>query len=103
MEGFLPVFFLLVVLKIPVLGMIWLLWWANPKNAKPEASTDDGGSARIRPDRPPRRPFGPRRGPHGGTLTGPEPARARRPAHADALKERARSRERSLSAETSRR
>ena len=26
--GFWPIFFLLVVLKIPVLGAIWLVWWA---------------------------------------------------------------------------
>ena len=28
-EGFWPIFFLIVVLKIPVLGSIWLVWWAS--------------------------------------------------------------------------
>lgn len=98
MEGIWPVFFLLVVLKIPVFGMIWLLWWANPDNAKPEASTDDGGSSRVRPGRPPRHPFGPRRGPHGGGIpVSPEPSHARRPHHADALEAKTRARESSRS------
>ena len=65
MEGFLPVFFLLVVLKIPVLGAIWLVWWASKQAPEPDGAGDeDGGFKRFRPD--PRRPRGPRRGPHGG-------------------------------------
>jgi len=89
-EGFLPVFFLLVVLKIPVLGAIWLVWWAGRQTPEPEAAgDDDSGFKRFRPE--PRSPRGPRRGPHGGgaramppcppggrtrVLTPPAPARA---------------------------
>jgi hypothetical protein len=42
MEGWLPIFFLLVVLKIPVIGALWLVWWAS---REPEAETagDDLG------------------------------------------------------------
>lgn len=104
MDGILPVVYFLIVLKIPVLGMIWLLWWADKENSKSEPSGDDGGSAKVRPGRPPHRPFGPRRGPHGGGIpTSPEPAHAGRSRHADAVRERARAREHSLSFESSRR
>ena len=36
-EGFWPIFFLLVVLKIPVFAALWLIWWAS-KAPEPEAS-----------------------------------------------------------------
>lgn len=63
MEGFLPIFFLLVVLKIPVLGALWLIWWAS-KAPQPEGEAGGGsgdGFGRWRPA--PRRPRGPRHGP----------------------------------------
>lgn len=62
MDGFLPIFFLLVVLKIPVLGALWLVWWAS-KAPEAESSRDDssGGFNRRRPF--PTRPRGPRHGP----------------------------------------
>lgn len=63
MEGFLPIFFLLVVLKIPVLGALWLIWWAA-KAPEPETGGmgGDGGGSGRRPRRP-ILPRGPRRGP----------------------------------------
>jgi len=70
-SGFWPVFFLLVVLKIPVLGGIWLVWWAS-REPEPEGATgDEGGGFRRRPQ--PRLPRGPRRGPHGGGAALPIP------------------------------
>src|ERR1700761_1002020 len=65
MTGFWPIFFLLVVLKIPVLGSLWLVWWASKQPTEPEEVEDTGGGAKYRRPRP-RRPQGPRRGPHGG-------------------------------------
>jgi hypothetical protein len=64
-EGFWPIFFLLVVLKIPVLGSLWLVWWASRAKPLPDEAADDDGGFRFRnPD--PSRPRGPRRGdPHG--------------------------------------
>ncbi len=65
-EGWLPIFFLLVVLKIPVFGALWLVWWASrPPQADgaAEEGTDDG-FRRWRPQ--PLHPRGPRRGPGGG-------------------------------------
>jgi hypothetical protein len=53
-------------LKIPVLGSLWLVWWASRAEPLPEDATgqDDGGFRRFRPQ--PGNPRGPRRGgPHG--------------------------------------
>ena len=65
MHGFLPIFFLLVVLKIPVLGALWLIWWAS-KEPDTEGSQDDsnGGFNDRRPF--PTRPRGPQHNPSGG-------------------------------------
>ena len=59
-----PIFFLAVVLKVPAIGMIWLVLWAAKTQPGAEASggDEDGGTRRDR------LPFGPRRG---GPLTGP--------------------------------
>jgi hypothetical protein len=76
MEGWLPIFFLLVVLKIPVLGALWLIWWAS-KAPEPETSGGDSGGdpERWRPLRP--RPRGPQ---HGPIQTGCGERRLRSPA-----------------------
>jgi hypothetical protein len=62
-EGFLPIFFLLVVLKIPVFGALWLVWWASKAPEGEEAGRESGdeGFGRWRPL--PRRPRGPQHGP----------------------------------------
>jgi hypothetical protein len=74
MEGFWPIFFLLVVLKIPVFGALWLVWWASKA---PEEDTAEDGNGNSGPRRPfPSRPSGPRRGPHGGANF-PPPQRVR--------------------------
>ena len=66
MDGFFPIFFLMVILKIPVAALLYLVWWAfraetQPEEAPPEA--DDHRFRRFR--REPKRPRGPRRGDHG--------------------------------------
>jgi hypothetical protein len=71
-EGFWPIFFLLVVLKIPVLGALWLVWWASQPLPDGDAAEDEGrGFKRWRPQ--PIGPRGPRRGPHGGGAARPLP------------------------------
>jgi hypothetical protein len=65
-EGFLPIFFLMVILKIPVAALLYLVWWSfraetQPDEAPPEA--DDHRFHRFR--REPKRPRDPRRGGHG--------------------------------------
>lgn len=57
--------FMGLILKIPVLAAAWLLWHAIRSEPDPaEATEDDGGSERNHFRREPKRPRGPRRGPH---------------------------------------
>jgi hypothetical protein len=68
---------LMLALKIPLVALICLVWWAIKQ--EPESSPspeDDGGIKRHRPH--PRNPFPrpPRRGPHGDPAP-PPPARVR--------------------------
>src|SRR3954468_3436328 len=75
-----PIIFLAVVLKIPVLYGMWLIWWAvkdEPQLEDLPGDSDDHSFRRFR--RNPLKP-GPRsRGPHGGGATlelpGPEGGR----------------------------
>jgi hypothetical protein len=63
----LPIFFLLVVLKIPVFGALWLVWWAS--KAPDTDSLQDDSNGGFNPRRPfPTRPRGPHGGPHGGAV-----------------------------------
>jgi hypothetical protein len=65
-EGWVPIFFLMVILKIPVALLLYIAWWAFHAQPEAEEAPADGGSdhgfKRFRRD--PRRPRGPRRGPH---------------------------------------
>jgi hypothetical protein len=77
-----PIIFLAVVLKVPVLYGMWLIWWAvkdEPQVEDLPGDADDHSFRRFR--RNPLKP-GPRsRGPHGGGATvrlpGPEGGRTR--------------------------
>jgi hypothetical protein len=65
-HGFWPIFFLMVILKVPVGMLLYLVWWAFraetlPEEAPPES--EDHRFGRFR--REPKRPRGPRRGDHG--------------------------------------
>jgi hypothetical protein len=73
MHGFWPIFFLLVVLKVPVFSALGLVWWASRPAPEPDGAQEDpdGGFRRFRPQ--PKRPGGPRRGPHGGGAAQPLP------------------------------
>ncbi len=74
MDGFFPIFFLMVILKIPVAAMLYLVWWAFRAETLPEEAppgSDEHGFRRFR--REPKRPRGPRRGGHGpGALPLPD-------------------------------
>src|SRR3954463_11118241 len=57
--------FMGLILKIPVLGAAWLIWHAVRSEPEPaEAAEEDGGSEKRHFRREPKRPRGPRRGPH---------------------------------------
>jgi hypothetical protein len=63
MEGFWPIFFLLVVLKIPVFAALWLIWWAG-KAPEADSAAEDSGDEGFNRWRPlPVRPRGPQHGP----------------------------------------
>jgi hypothetical protein len=67
--------YLMFILKIPIVGLLWIVWWAIKAEPEPAAPHDDGGS-KVHPHRHPRRPLprrGPRRGPHGGLAMSPPP------------------------------
>jgi hypothetical protein len=64
MDGFWPIFFLAIVLKIPVFAALWLVWWAARAVPEPDQELDDGDGGFRRWRREPRTPPGPRRGPH---------------------------------------
>jgi hypothetical protein len=78
MEGFWAIFWIAVVLKIPVAMLLYIVWWAikDPPLAEVEGS-DNGGSDRD-PRPHPRGPVPkpPRRGPHAAPRPTP-PARVR--------------------------
>ena len=58
-------FFLFVALKVPLLALCWLVWWAIHQVDDPAQDQDGGGGARRRPHPPGPLPRTPRRGPHG--------------------------------------
>jgi hypothetical protein len=63
-EGFWPIFFLGVVLKLPVAMALYLVYWAVQAEPELEELPDDGDHGFRRWRAEPRRPRGPRRGPH---------------------------------------
>lgn len=98
MEGLEAMIFMGLILKIPVAFACWILYWAWSSQPGPaEAPDEGGGNDRFhRVGRGPRRPRGPRRGPHGPaalplpcpdgsevrvTRRRPEPGRIPTPAH----------------------
>lgn len=67
--------YLMLFLKLPIAGLLWLVWWAIHQETEEPAGSEDDGGTKLRPHHP-RRPFPrtPRRGPHGS----PAPASPRR-------------------------
>ena len=64
MSGFWAIFWLAVVLKIPIVALLLIVWWAIREPPMPEADEEDGGGSDRDPRHPRRRPpHPPRRGP----------------------------------------
>jgi hypothetical protein len=80
MHGFWGVFWLAVILKIPIVALLLIVWWAVRQPPVPEAEQDDGsGGSRRDPHPRNRPPHLPRRGPHGDPQpTPPERVRVSR-------------------------
>ncbi len=74
-------FFLFVVLKVPLIALCWLVWWAVRQEPDLAAVDGGGGGARPRPHPAAPLPRPPRRGPHGDAAP-PSPPRVRPPAAA---------------------
>ncbi|HEX8647971.1 MAG TPA: hypothetical protein VF715_13845 [Thermoleophilaceae bacterium] len=57
---------MMVVLKIPIVALLWLVWWAiKQSDMEIEQPPEGGGGSDRHPHRGgPRRPRPPRRGPH---------------------------------------
>lgn len=68
---------LMVALKIPLIALLWLVWYAA-QPPDPEAADDEGGGGGNdrQGEGDPRGPLSPRRGPHGDPLP-PAPQRVR--------------------------
>jgi hypothetical protein len=65
-DGFFPIFFLMVILKIPVAALLYLVWWAFHASTEPEEAPPESDDHRFRRfRREPKRPRDPRRGGHG--------------------------------------
>ena len=68
---------LMFALKIPIVALLWIVWWAI--RSEPETEQEpDGGDGGTKHPRHPRQPFPrrPRRGPHGDPAL-PAPRRTR--------------------------
>jgi hypothetical protein len=75
--------YLFVALKIPILMLFALVWWAVHQEPDPAEDARDGGQRAQRPHPPPRLPHAPRRGPHGDDALA-SPPRVRPPVDARA-------------------
>jgi hypothetical protein len=64
-DGWIPIMFLMVVLKIPVVALLYLVWWAFRASTEPETAGGEEDHRFRRFRREPKRPKGPRRGDHG--------------------------------------
>ena len=64
MDGFWAVFWLAVILKIPIVALLGIVLWAIRQPPVPEADQDEGGGPRRDPHPRIRPPQPPRRGPH---------------------------------------
>lgn len=82
--GVLPIVLVIIAMKLPILGMLWLVFWAGKMpETEPPAEEKLRGHRPRRPEPPLRR--GPRRrGPHGGGAARPLPARHGARSHAPA-------------------
>ena len=69
--------YLFLGLKIPLLLLYWLVYWAIKAEPEPEDAGGDVGARKARPHPAPTLPRTPRRGPHGDPLPPPPPPRVR--------------------------
>jgi hypothetical protein len=65
--------YLFVGLKLPILALGLIVWWAVRQEPEPGETEGGDGGQRTRPHAPPSLPRPPRRGPHGDPAPLPPP------------------------------
>ena len=65
--------YLFIGLKIPILMLGAIVWWAVRQTPEPIEPENGDGGRRVRPHAPPKLPRPPRRGPHGEHAPLPPP------------------------------
>lgn len=68
---------LMFVLKIPIIGLFTIVWWAIRSTDEPAPEQKVRAEPRPHPHRPPRPPPRRPRGPHGESASLPSPPRVR--------------------------
>lgn len=68
---------IMVVMKIPLVTLCWLVWWAIRAQPDLEDEPQDGSGGSKRPHTPPRAPRRRPRGPHGDPAVTPPKPRVR--------------------------
>ncbi len=66
-------FFMFVALKVPLIALAWLVWWAIHQVDDPAHDSGGDGGAKRRPHPIGPLPRTPRRGPHGDPAPLPPP------------------------------
>lgn len=74
MDGWLPILFLAVILKVPVFAGMYIVWYAVKAEPETEDAPGEGDHGFRRWRREPTAPRGPRRDPHGGGVARSLPA-----------------------------
>ena len=68
--------YLMFALKVPIVALLWIVWWAIRSEPEPAHGESGGGGSSRRPHPRPPRPRRPRRDPHGDPAP-PAPPRVR--------------------------
>jgi len=76
--------YMMFVLKIPIVALLWIVWWAIHQTPEPQSTGHDDGGTKPTPHPHSPLPHVPRRGPHGDPPP-PAPARVRVPARARSI------------------
>ncbi len=66
MDGWVPILFLAVILKIPIFAGLYLVWYSVRAEPETEDAPGEGEHGFRRWRREPKSPRGPRRSPHAG-------------------------------------
>jgi hypothetical protein len=86
--GVLPIVLMILAMKLPILGLLWFVFWAGRMNDAESPAEEKLRSHRPRRPEPPLRRGPRRRGPHGGGAVRPLPTGHGSRTHAPATAQR---------------